>query len=203
MELGSWADWFNAVGTYLAVGGAVFAGIVGLRSYRSQHAAIESQLAIQAADEQRRLERERQEQASKVAMWIYRGRYHWYVNGANTSELPVFRLVLRVYCDNPEFAVAIERGTQGPDDGGRSTKLSNALETVLDERGALDANPALVHVDITFTDAAGTRWLRTEDGRLRVVEDSFEFPDVDQRLVDRLVPMRTEEQRIRGVGEQG
>jgi hypothetical protein len=202
VEIGSWADWVNTLGTYLAVAGAAFAGVVGLRSYRSQHAATERQLAGQAADERRRVERERQEQARKVAVWIYRGRFNWSVDSANTSGLPVFRLVLRVYCDDPAFSVAIERGTHGPQDGGRSTKLSNALETVLDERGALDANPALVHVDITFTDAAGTRWLRTEDGRLRVVEDAFEFPDVDQRLVDRLVPMRPLEQRRRGIDER-
>jgi hypothetical protein len=64
------------------------------------------------------------------------------------------------------------------------------LETILDARGALDVDPGRVHLDIAFTDAAGTRWLRTEDGELQVVEDTFGFPDVDERLVDRLVPLR-------------
>lgn len=47
-------------------------------------------------------------------------------------------------------------------------------------------------LDIAFTDAAGTHWLRTEDGTLQMVEDTFEFPDVDERLVDPLVPLRAE-----------
>ena len=194
MEPGAWADWVNAVGTFLTFGGAVFAGVVAFRSYRTQRAAMDRQLTRYAEEERRRHDEQRSNQASRVTFWIYRGRYRWYVNGANTSGLPVFRLVLRVYCDDPEFSVAVERGTQGPDDSGRSRKLSNALETVLAERGALDVDPAGVHIDIAFTDAAGVRSLRTEDGRLRIVDDSFVFPDVEERLVDRLVPVRTDEQ---------
>jgi hypothetical protein len=119
------------------------------------------------------------------------------VSGVNASNLPVFRLVLRMYCDDPEFAVAVERGTQGAGEIGRSNKLTNALETILDARGALDVDPGSVHIDIAFTDASGIRWLRTEDGQLQIVDESFNFSDVEERLIDRLIPMREAEQRAR------
>lgn len=54
----------------------------------------------------------------------------------------------------------------------------------------IDANAHVTSAVIAFTDAAATRWLRTEDGKLHIVEDTFEFPDVEERLVDRLVPLR-------------
>jgi hypothetical protein len=114
VDLGSIPDWVNAAGTVLAFGAALFAGIVAVRSYRSQQRATDRQLAIHAADEYRREQGERRWQASKVVIWIYRGRYSWIMSGANNSGLPVYRLTIHVFSEHPKFSVAIERGTQGP-----------------------------------------------------------------------------------------
>lgn len=191
MESGSWADWVNVVGTYLAVAGAVFAGFTAWRGYKLQRDETRREIASLNEEKQRRHDEERSAQASKVAYWITRGHAEWHVSGANTSGLPIFNLVLRMYGDDPMFSVAVTRGTQGPDDVGRSRKLANVLEVILVARDALDVNPSKVHLDIVFTDAAGTRWLRTEDGKLHAVHDDFEFENVDERLVDRLVPLRS------------
>jgi len=158
--------------------------------YMLQRAETKREIDGLNEEKQRRHDEEKSAQASRVAYWITRGHAEWHVSGANTSGLPIFNLVLRMYGDDPKFSIAVTRGTQGPDDVGRSRKLANVLETILAARDALDVNPSKVHLDIAFTDAAGTRWLRTEDGKLQAVNDDFEFENVDERLVDRLVPLR-------------
>jgi hypothetical protein len=192
MELGSWADWVNAVGTYLAVAGAVFAGVIALRSYRAQRAATNRQIAQYAEDESRRLERERRDQASKVAIWAFRGRYHWLVHGVNASGLPIFRLIVLIRGKNPAFSVAIERGTQGPGGPSKVRKLSNALEHVLTQRNALDTDMHDLQMEIAFTDTSGIRWHRDHTGLLREVPSNFDFAEAEERLIDRHVPILDE-----------
>ena len=188
MDFGSVADWVNAVGTLGAFGAALFAGIVAVRSYRTQQRSIDRQLAAQTEDQSRRAQGERQSQASKIAVWVNRGRHRWTVHAANTSGLPVYRLTVRISGEEPPFSVAIERGTQDPIPADTAHKLTNALRVVLDERNALHMEPNKLHVAITFTDAAGIRWRRDERGKLDEVPDSFDFDEVDERLIDRLVP---------------
>jgi hypothetical protein len=192
MDSGSWADWVNAAGTYLAVASAVFAAVVALRSYRIQRAATDKQLAQYAEDERLRLDRERRDQASKVAIWAFLGRYHWLVHGVNASGLPTFRLTVLVGSDDPSFSVAIERGTQGPGGPDRVRKLGNALEYVLAEHSALDMDPDNLRLEITFTDTWGVRWHRDHVGLLHEVSNDFDFVDAPERLVDRDVPIRDE-----------
>lgn len=188
MDLGSVADWVNAAGTVLAFCAASFAGAVAVRSYRTQQQATDRQLAIHAADERRRELDERQWQAAKVAIWVYRGRRNWGVSVANNSGLPVYRLTVLLSSENPRFAVAVERGTQGPNRAATSDKLTNALRVILAQRNALGMDPNDLRVSIAFTDAAGVRWHRDPHGKLAEVSDSFDFDDVDERLIDRLVP---------------
>lgn len=198
MDLGSIADWVNAAGTVGAFGAALFAGIVAVRGYRTQQRAIDRQLAVHAEDERRRAQSERQWQASKVAVWVYRGRNSWTVHAANSSGLPVYRLTVRISGEEPPFSVAIERGTQGPIPADTARKLTNALRVVLDRRNALHMDPNKLHVAIAFTDAAGVRWRRDERGKLDEVPDSFDFDEVDERLIDRLVP-RHDDRDDRGI----
>ncbi|TWF77197.1 hypothetical protein FHX44_113102 [Pseudonocardia hierapolitana] len=198
MDLGSVADWVNAAGTVCAFGAALFAGIVAVGSYRTQQRAIDRQLTAHAEDERRRARSERQWQASKVAVWVYRGRNSWTVHAANSSGLPVYRLTVRIAGEEPPFSVAIERGTQGPTPADTARKLTNALRVVLDQRNALHMDPNKLHVAIAFTDAAGVRWRRDERGKLDEVPDSFDFDDVDERLIDRLVP-RHDDRDVRGI----
>ncbi|OZM82239.1 hypothetical protein CFP66_10660 [Pseudonocardia sp. MH-G8] len=61
---------------------------------------------------------------------------------------------------------------------------------MLDQRNALHLDPNNLDVAIAFTDAAGVRWRRDEHGKLDEVPDSFDFDEVDERLIDRLVPRR-------------
>lgn len=193
VDLGSIADWVNAAGTLLAFGAASFAGIVAVRTYGFQQRATDRQLAIHAADEHRRERNERQWQASKVAFWVYRGRHSWFMSGANNSGLPVYRVTIHVFSDHPQFSVAIERGTQGPGPSDKSRKLTNALQVLLEQRNAIEMDPNELRLAIAFTDAAGIRWHRNELGRLEEVPESFNFSSVDERLVDRLVPLRDDQ----------
>jgi hypothetical protein len=188
VELGSWADWVNAVGTYFAVGGAAFAGVVAHRSYKTQQEATKRQLAQYEKEEQKRLLTERQSQANMVAMWIFRGRYGWHVQGVNTSDLPIYGLVLHLYSENPLFSVAIERGTQGPSGPETSKKLTNAARHVLEKHDVLEMDPDDLRLAIAFTDMAGVRWHRDHRGFLHEVESSFDFHDAGERLIDREVP---------------
>ncbi|WP_143517208.1 hypothetical protein [Pseudonocardia sp. MH-G8] len=190
MDLGSVADWVNAAGTLGAFGAALFAGIVAVRGYRIQQRAVDRQLAAHADDERRRAQGEHQWQASKVAVWVRRGRSSWTVYAANSSDLPVYRLTVRISSEEPPFSVAIERGTQRPTPADTARKLTNALRVVLDQRNALHLDPNNLDVAIAFTDAAGVRWRRDEHGKLDEVPDSFDFDEVDERLIDRLVPRR-------------
>lgn len=192
VDSGSWADWVNAVGTYLAVAGAAFAGVVALRSYRSQKAATDRQLEVYAGDEKRRIEHARQQQASKVAMWIFRGRFGWAVQWVNDGGLPIFRTIVHIQSKDPSFSVALERGTQGPQGPSTSKKMSNALCYILEQHRATDMNPADVTLAIAFTDMAGVRWPRDNDGSLREVDTTFDFGDVAERIVDRDVPREIE-----------
>lgn len=192
MDSGSWADWVNAVGTYLAVAGAVFAGVVALRSYRGQQGATERQLALYAADERERTQRARQAQASKMAVWAFRGRYNWLVHGVNTSGLPVFRLTVLFSSENPPFSVAVERGTQGPAEQGKTRKMTNALKYLLAARNAQDMDPGELRTEIAFTDSSGVRWHRDHVGMLHEVDAQFDFADAEERLVDRNVPIQDE-----------
>jgi hypothetical protein len=188
VDLGSVPDWVNAAGTLLAFCAALFAGVVAVRSYKSQQQATDRQLAIHTADEHRREQNERQWQASKVAIWVHRSRRNWVVSAANNSGLPVYRLTVRVSSADPTFSVAIERGTQGPGAAEKSHQLTNALRVILAQRKALDMDPNELHVAIAFTDATGVRWRRDARGRLEEVPDSFDFDDVEERLIDRLIP---------------
>lgn len=192
MDSGSWADWVNVGGTYLAVAGAVFAGVVALRSYRAQQAATDRQLALYAADERERVQRARQDQASKMAVWAFRGRYNWLVHGVNNSGLPVFRLTVHFSSDNPPFSVAVERGTQGPAEQGKTRKLTNALKYLLATRNAQDMDPGELRTAIAFTDSSGVRWHRDESGVLHEVDAQFDFVDAEERLIDRDVPIQDE-----------
>lgn len=198
VDFGSVADWVNAAGTLGAFGAALFAGTVAVRSYRTQQKAIDRQLAGHVEDERRRAQSERQWQASKVAVWVFRGRNNWTVHAANSSGLPVYRLTVRISGEEPPFSVAIERGTQSPTPADTAHKLTNALRVVLDQRNAVHMDPNKLHVAIAFTDAAGVRWRRDEHGKLDEVPDSFDFDGVDERLIDRLVP-RHDERDVRGI----
>jgi hypothetical protein len=198
VDSGSVADWVNAAGTIGAFGAALFAGIVAVRGYRTQQRAIDRQLAAHAEGERRRTQGERQWQASKIAVWVYRGRNSWTVHAANSSGLPVYHLTVRIAGEEPPFAVAIERGTQGPTPADTARKLTNALRVVLDQRDALHMDPNKLHVAIAFTDAAGVRWRRDERGKLDEVPDSFDFDEVEERLIDRLVP-RHDDRDVRGI----
>jgi hypothetical protein len=198
VDSGSVADWVNAAGTIGAFGAALFAGIVAVRGYRTQQRAIDRQLAAHAEDERRRTQGERQWQASKIAVWVYRGRNSWTVHAANSSGLPVYRLTVRIAGEEPPFAVAVERGTQGPTPADTARKLTNALRVVLHQRNALHMDPNKLHVAIAFTDAAGVRWRRDERGKLDEVPDSFDFDEVEERLIDRLVP-RHDDRDARGI----
>jgi hypothetical protein len=198
VDSGSVADWVNAAGTVGAFGAALFAGIVAVRGYRTQQRAIDRQLAAHAEDGRRRAQSERQWQASKVAVWVYRGRNSWTVHAANSSGLPVYRLTVRISGEDPPFSVAIERGTQAPTPADPARKLTNALRVVLEQRNALHMDPNKLHVAIAFTDAAGARWRRDERGQLEEVPESFDFDEVDERLIDRLVP-RHDDRDERGI----
>jgi hypothetical protein len=188
VELGTWADWVNAIGTYLAVGGAVFAGIVGLRSYRAQQASTERQLAAYAEEQQRRQHSDRQAHASNVAMWIFRPRSGWQVQWVNASNLPIYRVVVHLWAVEPAFSIAIERGTQGPSVPYTSGKMSQALTFVLEQHNAIDVDPNALKLAVAFTDTAGVRWLRDETGLLYEVAATFEFGDAAERIIDRNIP---------------
>lgn len=188
VDVGSWADWVNAVGTYLAVAGAAFAGAVALRSYRVQQASTIRQVAEYVKEEKRRLQTERQAQAATVAVWVFRGRSRWHVYRANGSDLPIFRVTVYFECATHAISTAVERGTQGPSNAQESTKLTNALYYILNRANSLDADPDEIRVEIAFTDAAGIRWCRRADGMLDEVPKDFDFEQASERLVDRLVP---------------
>lgn len=185
MEPGTVADWVNAAGTYLAFSGATFAGVVAYRAYKIQSRGTQAQLDAFATEERHRRDSNQRSQATKVAMWIYRGYAGWFVQWVNASELPIYGVVVRILGENPTVSVAIERGTQGPSAPGNSRKLTHALRQILDERGASEMNPVDLKLEIAFTDAAGIRWLRDGDGRLRQVESRFNFQDAAERFVDR------------------
>lgn len=188
VDSGSWADWVNAIGTYLAVAGAVFAGIVALRSYRNQQAATDRQLTQQSDDEQRRLEREHRELASKTAVWFFKGTYIWAVHIVNSSGLPVFNVTTLFTSTSPPFSVAVERGTQGPTEPIRSVTLTNALRYILEEHDGLNMDPANLKMEAVFTDAAGARWRRDPNGMLHEAPQRFDFASAESRLIERELP---------------
>jgi hypothetical protein len=72
-----------------------------------------------------------------------------------------------------------------------SRELSNALQDLLAKRNALEMDPNGLGVEIAFTDAGGVRWHRDSLGKLQEVPDSFDFDEADERLVGRLVPVRS------------
>ena len=189
MELGTLADWLNALGTYLAFTGAAFAGVVAWKSYRTQQAATDRQLAHHADEETQRLQTERQTQARSVAMWIFRGRIGWRVQWVNASHLPIYRVVVHLHSENPRFSVAIERGTQGPSLPGTSRKMSSVVRHLLEQHDGLDMEPDDLKLAIAFTDTSGVRWVRDEQGALREAKPDFNFGDAERRILDRDVPM--------------
>ena len=189
MDVGSVADWVNAAGTLLAFGGAIFAGTIALRSYKIQQSAMAAQLASYNVKEQRRSLDDRQAQARKVAAWIIRQRDSWSISGVNASGLPVYDVVLYIGCEDPKFAVAIERGTQGPSAPTRSIQLSGALQHTLQRHNATDVEPTKLQFEIAFTDMSSVRWLRNNLGLLTEVPNEFNFDQAEERFVVWRVPI--------------
>jgi hypothetical protein len=175
MDLGSVADWVNALGTLLAFGGAAFASLVALRSYRLQLSGTESQVAaLEAAEAARKVEAERS-QASQVAFWTgvnSEGPAVWYVN---RSGLPVYDLRIAVFVlenrlDFNYLAIGpydqesiLRRVRVGLMEFGANTELDE-WRTLLSSRRFFCAT--------AFRDASNRWWLRNIDGELSSVADS-------------------------------
>jgi len=180
------ADWVNAVGTLLTFGGAVFAGVIALRSYRAQQEHTAAQLGRLEFEEERRRQHERRAQAITVAVWVFRSRSDWYMNVVNDSALPIYRLSVRVVGGDVDRV--IDRGTQGPTAPRRSDTLTEALRVTLEDEGAAGVDAEDLHVELVFTDAAGVRWHRSTDGALTEVAADFALSGA--AVGDRADPLR-------------
>jgi hypothetical protein len=128
-------------------------------------------------------------QVTTVAFWFFRSTHVWGVHGVNSSGLPVFNMTVHFLGRDPEFSVAVHRGTQGPVEPNRSNTLTNALGFILREHGALNMTQGDLEIAITFSDASGVRWLRDTRGLLTSVDGDFDFSNVQERLDEREIPM--------------
>lgn len=148
-----WAAWLEAVGTLLAF----FVTFMLLRKERAE-----------LAEERRR---RRREQASKVSCWV--------VGGARAPSQIVIDVRYRNGSEEPIYDIRLDIEFQK--DGAVLTSVTGALEHpllppletrtethVTREPQAVMAKRA--RAAITFVDAAGNRWTRGYDGRLRAIE---------------------------------
>jgi hypothetical protein len=178
LEPGTWADWANAAATALGFTIALVLFVIGLRDRR------------RADEERRRADIDRQsEQARKVWVWrtestseqiqqqtmsqLERRRFRvvgWRIE--NTSDDPITSC--SVDFRDPMVQPAWPLRREGIVDvvrAGESAQGQLPCDIVV-EVELFETNPT-PHLLLEFTDAAGLRWIRDSDGRLRF--DDF-FP---------------------------
>lgn len=169
LEEGSIAEWVSALATIAAVIAAVYAG-----------RAAKAALGIELNREGDRLERERQDQASKVAAWIgsirtdpvTRETRSWgqpfavTKHGAklrNASDVPVTDVVLRYVVADGMCPESIY-GVLPPADQPVFAEVEDSQNEWWDVSEAIAMGG--LGVEITFRDARGQAWTRMVDGRL-------------------------------------
>jgi hypothetical protein len=181
MEVGSVAEWANALATMLAFGGATVAAVVAIRGYRVQRDQASLQAAAFETDLARQQQLDEMQQARRVAIWLARpsdsGEISVWVS--NTSELPVYELLLKVIINSKETA-AIARDSLGPCIARKSVSLTYAIKDLLlgsgdAQNGTERLSRKVVNLNYTFTDAAGVRWSRSATGRLTKISSATDF----------------------------
>jgi maltose-binding protein MalE len=159
----NWGDvptWLSSIATILALGFAAAAAVVAQRVYR-----IESKRDKINADARREQEAFlRRTQAALVSAWWGRqdgGQWpdRWGAFVRNASETPVYQASLTTLdIHDPDVSERFELPIVPP---GAEPAFHPSGLTVQDGQHTAD-----YRVEITFTDSAGVRWIRDQQGRL-------------------------------------
>ena len=159
VQWGDVAGWLQGFGSLFALGFAAAAVVVTRRTYR-----IESERdGVNAEAREAQAAFTRRAQAALVSAWWgsdRRGTWGAFVR--NASETPVYQAYLTVV------------GADDRSDGHKSHYLvvppGEAHFTPIDSDAAA---PAARRVKLSFTDAAGVRWLRNQYGRLTELQPTL------------------------------
>lgn len=152
MDWKSIPDWLSALSSLGALAFAAIAAIAAMRVYRIESSRDEANAELRRKQEAD----ERRTQAALVSAWWGHDERHWGVFVRNASETPVYDAkfsVLDVHDPNASerFDLAVVPPASEP-----------ALHTA-EVRGR---HPEHCRVEVTFTDAAGRRWIRDRQGQL-------------------------------------
>ena len=161
---GGWGDipsWMSAFGSVFALGFAAVAVVVARRMYQIE--SERDQVSAEARSVQESFAR--RAQAASVSAWCGVSRDgRWGAFVRNASETPVYQAYLTVL---------------GPDDHSDGTKVdypvvapNDALFCPLDNDRPTPRTTAR-RVKLSFTDAAGVRWMRNQYGRLTELQPSL------------------------------
>src|SRR5262245_16030821 len=172
MQLGDTAEWVSAVAT---VGALVFAAIAA-RAARAAY-RIESERDRVNADERQRHEAfVRRGQAALVSAWWGSRSGTWGAFVRNASETPVYHVrVLVVSARDPDVHEAIDLIVLPP-----------AAEPVFYPTGIVEDSAEVPvdpdrRVEVAFSDSAGIRWIRDQQGGLAEVLSELTIWADDQR----------------------
>lgn len=162
---GGWADipsWMSAFGSVLALGFAAVAVVVTRRMYRIE--SERDRVSAEARDAQ--VAFARRAQAASVSAWWGESRDgRWGTFVRNASETPVYQAYLTLLGpDDHSDGTKIDYPVVAPSDDALFWPLSNDRPT---------QRPTPRRVKLSFTDAAGVRWLRNQYGRLTELEPNL------------------------------
>jgi hypothetical protein len=187
LDMGSVPDWLAGAGTLIAV---VFAGWAA-RSAHSTNQAQSTQLRELQAEAESRAEQALREQAKHVSAWIMADLSVIY---SNTSAEPAYHPYIAFKCGDAgamHTLNVISPNTASATHGDMSTELQNllyktALQNIGQDPATFRGSVADAHrdeyvrererlktlwtrqgVSIGFRDAAGTMWIRDDNGILR------------------------------------
>ncbi|MBO0884063.1 MAG: extracellular solute-binding protein [Mycobacterium sp.] len=163
VQWGDVASWLQAVGSLLALGFAAAAVVAARRTYQIE--SERDRVNAEARDAQTAFGR--RAQAALVSAWWGSDKHQaWGAFVRNASETPVYQVYLTI---------------MGPDDRSDGHKTyhlvvppGEVLFCEVDDGVDADGSPPPPRrVKLSFTDAAGVRWLRNQYGRLTELEPTL------------------------------
>jgi hypothetical protein len=163
------SDWLGTLPAWFSVGVAFFAllaastsAFFSFRNTRNQ----QKQLHYQQVQLRRLDDDERQEQASKVAVWVTTDQPIYKYRIANRSDLPIFDVVVRVDFGHG-FGTAEIGSWRVVPPGEKDASLPDRYANI--DTLTMSTRPP----HIFFTDASGESWLREARGNLRESDEDL------------------------------
>lgn len=154
VDIGSTADWVAAIGTWLAVGAAIYAGLYAKAAHD-----------LERSREERSAASRRRNQASRIATWpsyrIADGTYGVMV--ANTSDSLVYELTVKAHSQaHGDTAINLRFLPPGiyfaANPWGKDACFPDRIANEAEYRPVMSTDK--YQVSATFTDAKGERWNR-------------------------------------------